>query len=110
MVCAPIIQHLPSGTIAFALVLAMGTIVGCQRRAPGPWECEQHALRVAKSVGPLDAPQAQQSYHSEISRCLTKPYDRELVRCVEERGPSRRCYQEFERRARDPELPELPRG
>jgi hypothetical protein len=109
MVRAPILQHLTSGTLVFALILAMGTIVGCQRRAPGPWECEQHALRVAKSVG-LDAPQAKQSYQSEISRCLTKPYDRELVRCVEERGPSRRCYQEFERRVSDPESPELPRG
>jgi hypothetical protein len=103
-------QHLNSGTLVFALILALGTIMGCQRRAPGPWECEQHALRAAKSVGPLDSPQAKQSYQSEISRCLTKPYDRELVRCVEERGPSPRCYQEFERRVRDPESPELPRG
>jgi len=93
-----------------ALVVLPLSIAGCQRRAPGPWECDLHARRVVKSVGPLPSSQAAQAYQSEISRCLTTPYDRELVRCVEERGPSRHCYQEFERRLRGPGSLELPGG
>jgi hypothetical protein len=93
-----------------ALVMLPLSIAGCQRRAPGPWECDMHARRVVKSAGPLPSSQAELAYQSEISRCLTTPYDRELVRCVEERGPSRRCYQEFERRLRGPDSPELPDG
>jgi hypothetical protein len=84
-----------------ALIAAALAIAGCQRRAPGPWECQAHAVRMVEEViGPLATPQAEQAFQSEISRCLTTPYDRELVRCVEERGANRRCYQEFERRLR----------
>jgi hypothetical protein len=91
------------------VVLLALSSAGCERRAPGPWECELHARRVVKSA-PLPASQAEQAYQSEISRCLTTPYDRELVRCVEERGPSRSCYQEFERRLRGSGSLELPGG
>jgi hypothetical protein len=98
------------GASPIALVMLALTIAGCQRRAPGPWECELHARRVVRSAGALPPPQAEQAYQSEISRCLTTPYDRELVRCVEERGPSRSCYQEFERRLRRPDSLELPGG
>jgi len=60
-------------------------------------------LRIVEALGaPLSAPQVREAYQSEISRCLTTPYDRELVRCVEERGASRRCYQEFELRRGEP--------
>ena len=92
------------------LVATLVLIAGCQRRAPGPWECEEHALRVVKRVGPLTMPQVEHAYRGEIARCLTTPYDRDLIRCVEERGPSRSCYQDFERRLRIEPERELPNG
>ncbi len=87
-------------TTRFAAGFLLAALVaGCQRKAPGPAECSAHALRMVESLGaPLSSPQAREAYQSEISRCLTTPYDRELVRCVEERGASRRCYQDFELR------------
>jgi hypothetical protein len=86
-------------------------VSGCERRAPGPDECTQHARRVVEALGaPLDTPQVADAFESEISRCLTTPYDRQLVRCVEERGATRYCYQEFERRRRASRPDELPEG
>ena len=101
---------LRAGLLALLLFTALAS-AGCQRRAPGPSECQQHALRVVvERVGPLTTPQAEQAYESEIARCLTTPYDRQLVRCVEERGPTRRCYEDFERRMRRDDSAELPNG
>jgi hypothetical protein len=46
--------------------------------------------------------------------CLTRPYDRELVRCIEETGQSRACLAEFRLRKTGPaqlerkESPDLP--
>jgi hypothetical protein len=92
------------------LLLALA-VSGCERRAPGPEACAQHAPRVVEALGvPLDTPQVSEAYQSEISRCLTTPYDRQLVRCVEERGATRRCYQEFELRRRESSPDELPDG
>jgi hypothetical protein len=95
----------------FGILLVSLAVCGCERRAPGPDECSRHALRVVEALGvPLETPQVTEAYQSEISRCLTTPYDRRLVRCVEERGATRRCYQEFELRRRESRPDELPEG
>jgi hypothetical protein len=95
----------------FGFLLVALAVSSCERRAPGPDECTQHALRVVEALGvPLETPQVSEAYQSEISRCLTTPYDRQLVRCVEERGATRRCYQEFELRRRESRPDELPEG
>jgi hypothetical protein len=95
----------------FGILLVALAVSACERRAPGPGDCSQHARRVVEALGaPLDTPQVAEAYESEISRCLTTPYDRQLVRCVEERGATRRCYQEFELRRRESRRDELPEG
>lgn len=78
-----------------ALLLALLAVGGCRRQAPSARDCERFALQV---VGVSDAralaqPRVKTDVDAWTTRCLTTPYDRELLACVE-RG-SRGCYQAF---------------
>ena len=79
------------------LMLAAGA---CTRRAPGPAECYEFArslVGVPKRavILPEDVAAA---VESEAVRCLTTPYDRDLIACVRAGAGKRRCQVEFELR------------
>ena len=81
----------------FHAALALGLVAGCERKAPGPAECEQHTLRImgADDEQQIRNPVARKVYEEQLVKCLTTPYDRELLRCVEVRGPRSTCLAEF---------------
>ncbi len=74
--------------------------VGCQRKAPGPFECQEIA---ARSLGirtreQLSDPRVREAYDAFTHECLTTPFDRRLVRCLEETGRTRACFIDFQQR------------
>lgn len=88
---------------ALPLCLLAAPNLGCQRKAPGPDECVAFAYRA------LGVVTAEQLRHPELrarieeltTRCLTTPFDREFLQCVEGTGRTRACTIAFEaRRAR----------
>jgi len=79
-------------------------VLGCQRRLPGPEECRAFALAsldiepgtpaVALRRQPLLTARAE-----EITRkCLTTPWDYQLLNCLASTGSNRVCLLSFERR------------
>ena len=78
-------------------MLALGA---CTRRAPGPAECYEFArslVGVPKRAVLLPDDVAA-VVESEAVRCLTMPYDRELIACIQAGAGKRRCQVEFELR------------
>ena len=76
-------------------------LLGCERKAPGPQECHDFALQalgIPEGVKRLP-PHFKAAVDELTVRCITTPYDRQLLRCVEEGRGSRRCLSEFGRRA-----------
>jgi hypothetical protein len=72
--------------------------LGCERKAPGPDECVAFAeawMRARRPATPLDADNA---FDELVRRCLTEPYDRELVACVVEGQNQDRCRVDYARR------------
>lgn len=71
----------------------------CERKAPGPAECQQAALRVlALTDTPWqNSPRAREAVDQLTVECLTTPFDREFTRCLQERG-ARTCVVEMKRR------------
>jgi hypothetical protein len=94
----------------FFLFCMVPLAVACQRKAPGPEECHDLAVRWVKSVrsaaavGPRGRrPRLLPDEDAVLERttvCLTTPYDRELVDCVRARGDIVQCYEAFEARHR----------
>lgn len=81
-----------------ALLLAL--LCGCTRKAPGPGECGRFA---AASLGLSGReielfPAARDAYEERMTRCLTTPGYRGVIRCAEVTGDARRCEAEFDRR------------
>lgn len=79
----------------------LATSLSCAREAPGPRECQELALSVVGVTDPrtLGHPAVKAEVDSWTTRCLTTPYDRELLACVK-RG-ERGCYQAFAERHPD---------
>jgi len=84
------------------------SFVACSRELPGPVECQRFALRVlgVRNERVLASPRVEAAFEEQVTKCLTTPYDRQLLRCVEERGPSGSCLIEFERRHGEQRLPD----
>ena len=77
-----------------------GSLLGCERKAPGPEECERFAeiaVQLAGS-GPLLTPEVQSAVEQETRTCLTQPYDRELLSCVTATHQGAMCMAAFRRR------------
>jgi len=85
---------------ALTLPLLFTAPLACERQAPGATDCQKLALRVVgvEDERWLDVPKVREAVTEEAVKCLTTPYDRTLVRCVEERGNTRACYAAFSRR------------
>jgi hypothetical protein len=90
--------RIAGGTLILAV--SVGAAVGCARRAPGPGECYDFArglVGVPKRAVTLPDEVAS-LVESEAVRCLTTPYDHELIACVSAGSSKRRCVAEFELR------------
>jgi hypothetical protein len=83
-----------------ALALLSAALCGCARKAPGPEECERFAEMAARmsTDSPLLTPELQAQIDEETRQCLTKPYDRELLACVETTHQARSCLLSFRQR------------
>jgi hypothetical protein len=102
---ARILTGFPFSAVLSAVLLLA---VGCGRKAPGPEECHDLAVRWVGAVGrrggdgsPLRrirAPLEDDAVLERTTLCLTTPYDRELVTCVQTRGSVVQCYRAFEAR------------
>ena len=79
-------------------VAVMIVLSGCARKAPGPAECNEFAMRAAgipPSTAPAQVdPRLRAAVEELTVRCLTTPYDRELLRCAES-SPLRACFSGF---------------
>jgi hypothetical protein len=82
------------------LVLGLAGCLACERKAPGPEECLQFADAWMRNERfERHAQLARENAWGElVARCLTAPYDRELVSCVVSGAPRERCRIDFERR------------
>ncbi|HEX9619945.1 MAG TPA: hypothetical protein VF989_07420 [Polyangiaceae bacterium] len=97
------------------LAAAVALAAACQRRAPGPEECQSFAAAALglNDARMLETPGVKESFDQLVVHCLTTPFDRALVRCVEERSApgliverqrllltpgARSCLAEFARR------------
>lgn len=82
------------------ITLLCGALFGCERKAPGPEECQRFAEAVVQlaGAGPLLTPQIQAQIDDETRQCLTRPYDRELLECVLTTNRARPCLESFRRR------------
>jgi len=93
----------PATIACFLLLLA------CSRKAPGPTECNEFALRAVgvRDERMLAIGRVRKTVDELTVRCLVTPYDRELLRCTEELGLPV-CLADFQRRAGPaPALPEI---
>lgn len=87
------------GWIAWSIALAT-CLLGCERRALGPFECEALGARV---LGITDAraladAQIKAALDTFTTECLTMPFDRAFARCVEQTGRTRSCLADLARR------------
>jgi hypothetical protein len=84
-----------------ALTLFCVALCGCERRAPGPEECQRFAEIAARmsTDNPLLTPELQAQIDEETRQCLTKPYDRELLACVETTHQAHGCLASFRQRS-----------
>jgi hypothetical protein len=88
------------GIVGYGCLLMLAAAPGCTRRAPGPAECYEFArslIGVPKRAVILPD-EVGAVVESEAVRCLTTPYDRALIACVEAGTGKRRCQVEFELR------------
>ncbi|HYO97549.1 MAG TPA: hypothetical protein VER33_23720 [Polyangiaceae bacterium] len=90
------------GRVAVVVCCAFVTTAGCERKAPGPTECRLLAYRLVgvSERELLQVPEVRRRVDEVTMKCLTTPFDRELVRCVERRGQARACTLEYELRRR----------
>lgn len=85
--------------IGFALSLC----TGCERKLPGPEECQRVSARILGVDDPrlLQDPTIKHRFDDLTIKCLTTPFDAELVRCLDESREARSCLYRFQdRRAR----------
>ncbi len=69
---------------------------GC-RKLPGPRECQRVAVAILgiQDAALLADPRVKQEFDKLTMDCLLTPFDRELVRCIEESNRSRLCLGQF---------------
>lgn len=69
----------------------------CERKAPGPSECQAFAYHVLgfREAIELRDPRLKAAVDELIVKCLTVPYDRKLLSCVEMSGQTRACLLDF---------------
>lgn len=81
-----------------ALAAASALLAGCERKAPGPSECVAFAEFVVTATEEAwrTHPALRQAQVNEhVRRCLTTPYDDELLACVAQTRRYRLCLRDF---------------
>jgi hypothetical protein len=90
--------------IASCLGFLLLCLPGCARKNPGPEECRAFALA---SIGaPPGTPASLLESRPELAaraeevtrECLTKPWDYQVLGCLQSGGSSRVCLSRFEQR------------
>lgn len=74
----------------------------CERKAPSPEECldfAMHGLRI-NDERLLTVPAVKDKVDEVVIKCLTTPYDKELIGCVKLRPTAHSCLLEFDERER----------
>ncbi len=99
-----------SAVTVVAVLAGIGALSGCARRAPGPDECHDFATRLVQGrpriVGsrrgiPIvitDPNVPEDDVLEATTECLTTPYDRELLACVDKGAPATLCFRAFAQR------------
>jgi hypothetical protein len=79
--------------ILLSLILSsVHFLCACQRKAPGPAECYAFARQVVgASSRALEEPDVKEAVDDWTVRCLTTPFSRELVNCVDRTRRVRYC-------------------
>ncbi len=84
---------------------AVGTLLlllltACTRKAPGPAECRQLATRMVgvREARQLEDPRVRSAVDQITVDCLTTPFDRQLLACVESGADARACVLAFRQR------------
>jgi hypothetical protein len=72
--------------------------LGCARAAPGPDECVAFAESWLRARRPAVQLETDAAFDELVRRCLTEPYDRELVACVVGGQNQERCRVAYARR------------
>jgi hypothetical protein len=82
----------------YALVALL--TLACQRKAPGPDECRAFAYQAVGVTHPgqLRRADVRESVNALTQDCLTTPYDRELLQCVQVTSRLRACKLSFDAR------------
>jgi hypothetical protein len=88
------------GTGWALVAVGLLAVPACQRKAPGPQECHRFALQVhGIDEDAVALPPPVKAVIDEVTiKCLTTPFDRELLRCVDEGRGAQRCVAEYNRR------------
>lgn len=91
--------RLMSLRVHLAALLALSA-AACQRKAPGPEECREFAYQAVgvTRAEQLRRPDVRESVDDLTMRCLTTPFDRELLQCVQMTGRLRACKAAFDAR------------
>ncbi|HYQ27667.1 MAG TPA: hypothetical protein VER04_10615 [Polyangiaceae bacterium] len=89
---------LARAVIGFTLLGAL--LPSCERKAPGPEECARFAEAVL-GTGRYINPVIDAQIERQTQECLTRPYDRELLRCVLLTRQARVCLVSFRARHGD---------
>ena len=81
----------------FFIAFSAFASIGCSSKLPGPAECERVALRASgiRTLDQLRFPHVRVAVENLTNECLTTPFDRETVRCMEEVGAFQICIRDF---------------
>lgn len=77
-------------------------VPACERKAPSPEECLDFAMRGLRINDErlLAVPAVKDKVDEVVIKCLTTPYDKELIGCVKLRPTAHSCLLEFDERER----------
>jgi len=74
--------------------------LACERKAPSPEECLDYAM-LGLHINDqrlLAVPEVKDKIDEVVVRCLTTPFDKELIKCMKVRHASSSCLLEFQDR------------
>jgi hypothetical protein len=101
-----------AGVVRVALLcasaLALAALGGCDRKAPGPFECQEMGARVLGITDSraLSDPKVKEALDTFTTECLTAPFDERTMLCLEKTNNTRLCLADLARRR--PELQHRP--
>jgi hypothetical protein len=87
-----------------SLCLLLAVLPGCTRKLPGPRECRAFALAALGLDPEVPAtllsrdPQLAARAEDLTQTCLTRPWDYQLLGCLQHGGGQQRCLMGFEQR------------